>query len=180
MTICKTLHISIDHISTSTNCWIDEQMSNEIGIEISEKRSGGWFFPVPDKNYKIEYKLPEDLADILDYARLHSCEWILLDDNGAKVNLHVYDDIFEMPKSKKKQMNDWTTIKYIGKNSGRLIPGKLYCVETNLELINPDEYPEYGAPTVWDPYGQLITIDEGDYKVISEEREIWNSIRNQY
>lgn len=47
-----------------------------------------------------------------------------------------------------------------------LTNAKLYAVEDNVDLVDPDIEKEFGCVTVWDDNGQLNEIDQGYYEFV--------------
>ena len=91
--IAKYLDCSSTHITEQTfNQLVDEEI---ISVTSHKKETDGIlygvFVHVPDK-LDQEDDVPDDLADMFDYARAMDCYWIIFDVEGEIIDtLHVYD-----------------------------------------------------------------------------------------
>ncbi len=83
--ISKLLDVSTAHIKEATAYMLDDEDKFPELIRYS-KDGYGWFILVPKKtvgSYNPLEGLPEDLVDIMKYAKHNDCDWISLDCDGV-------------------------------------------------------------------------------------------------
>lgn len=88
----KMLGVSTAHIKESTSDYLN---NNEIPIPVyrktSETEDCGWFVCVPESRADYE-DVPEDLKDVINFARNKEVQWLMLDSDAAIYQeLPVYD-----------------------------------------------------------------------------------------
>ncbi|HDX9674129.1 TPA: hypothetical protein ROY08_001386 [Bacillus cereus] len=84
--ITKVLELSTHHISEVSACLLNTSMIS--GIIVYHKEKYGWFIYVSSEEEENE-QIPDDLNEILKFARSNDCLWIMLDRD--------YDTINELP-----------------------------------------------------------------------------------
>lgn len=69
-----TAHIRQDTIQKAIHSW-----------PIYKKGGSGWFIYVPSNRCEYEVaQLPVELVRVMDYARIHQCQWLCLDSDGKQ------------------------------------------------------------------------------------------------
>ncbi|MEK4983567.1 DUF5983 family protein [Bacillus sp. FSL K6-6540] len=88
--INKVLNLSLGHVSKETVEYLRTQAQELFDIElvVYEKGEHGFMIFVDPE----DKKLPEDLMQVIEYASLLGCAWIMLDSNGTiNQNLPWYE-----------------------------------------------------------------------------------------
>lgn len=79
--IAKIMTISTAHIKSDTIL-----RSHNSNVIMFSKGMYGWFVYVPEYNIREYGTYPNELLDVLDYAREEGCTWLLLDLDGPIIN----------------------------------------------------------------------------------------------
>lgn len=79
--IAKIMTISTAHIKSDTIL-----RSHNSNVTIFSKGMYGWFVYVPEYDIRECGTCPNELLDVLDYAREEGCTWLLLDSDGPIIN----------------------------------------------------------------------------------------------
>lgn len=83
--IKKILEVSTAHITRKTDMWLAEGPD---GVVAYPKEDYGWVIMVAP----CEADIPDDLRQLIDYARACGCDWIMLDCDAPEIkDLPVYD-----------------------------------------------------------------------------------------
>lgn len=84
--INKMLTLSTCHITEETNNRMLDLSPEEIldlfPIIVYPKDGYGYFVVVPFENEENSRRVPQDLKDIIKFAKANSCEWVMLDSDG--------------------------------------------------------------------------------------------------
>lgn len=95
MEITKMLTLSTSHITKETATLLSEacMYRKEISLVFYQKRwyndYSGWFIYIPEEleTYPEDYQdIPDDLMQILLFAKHNDCTWICLDCDGEEVD----------------------------------------------------------------------------------------------
>ena len=87
MAIQSILDINNSHISEGTATWLENQINHRSTspVIVYDKTDYGWFVHVFEEDEQRQNELPKDLSKIFNYARKHSCSWIMLDQEGDEL-----------------------------------------------------------------------------------------------
>lgn len=113
--IAKIMTISMAHIKSDTIL-----RSHNSNVTIFSKGMYGWFVYVPEYDIRECGTCPNELLDVLDYAREEGCTWLLLDSDGPIINeLPTYEwtapvrtynfNLNRNPKSEERSSTSYTS-----------------------------------------------------------------------
>lgn len=74
--IHSMMALSTAHISLETKNQLEHEQIN--GLVVYQKEEFGWFVVVPDEEEEPEH-LPDDLKNLIMFAKQNECSWIMLD-----------------------------------------------------------------------------------------------------
>jgi hypothetical protein len=83
----RMLEISTGHVSKEGVDILTDP--NNSDVSVYDKGDYGWIIFVESE---IDDKLEQSLKDILQYAKDHGCQWVMLDCDGIEIDeLPIYD-----------------------------------------------------------------------------------------
>jgi hypothetical protein len=91
MEISKMLTASTDHVSGETKQYLDNAiMDSSHGVIVYDKPTYGWFIVVSEDFEDRKELIPEELFNLLLFAKDLNCEWLMLDVDGEHISYLPY------------------------------------------------------------------------------------------